>query len=49
MDYKLTEEEQMIKEVARTVAQEKIKPQEKKWTGRASFLPKYVRKSDGPT
>jgi alkylation response protein AidB-like acyl-CoA dehydrogenase len=46
MDYNLTEEEQMIKEVARTVAQEKIKPLREQMD-RESKLSPEVRKEIG--
>jgi alkylation response protein AidB-like acyl-CoA dehydrogenase len=46
MDYKLTEEEQMIQEVARTVAQEKIKPLREEMD-RESQLSPEVRKEIG--
>ncbi|MBN1695404.1 acyl-CoA dehydrogenase family protein [candidate division WOR-3 bacterium] len=46
MDYKLTEEEQMIQEVAKTVAEEKIKPLREEMD-RASKLSPEVRKELG--
>jgi alkylation response protein AidB-like acyl-CoA dehydrogenase len=46
MDYKLTEEEQMIQEVAKTVAEEKIKPRREEMD-RESQLSPEVRKELG--
>ena len=46
MDYKLTEEEQMIQEVAKTVAEEKIKPLREEMD-RESQLSSEVRKEIG--
>jgi len=46
MDYKLTEEEQMIQEVARTVAEEKIKPLREELDRESKFSPE-IRKELG--
>jgi alkylation response protein AidB-like acyl-CoA dehydrogenase len=46
MDYKLSEEEQMIKEVARTVAEEKIRPLREQMDRESKFSPE-VRKEIG--
>ncbi len=46
MDYKLTEEEQMIQEVAKTVAEEKIKPLREQMDRESKFSPE-VRKELG--